>query len=178
MAAGPVADLVGQAEQHDDRDREQEQCRRVLRQARAKAHHAVGRRAGSGDDREAEHEQPVREQRAHDRRPGDDELAGREREQHDEELGQVPERGLQGSRDRGAEPLADGLGRNRDRPGESGQCDGRDDEDHDRLDVREVEDGGDDCERQDPGEDGHVPAHARTLVAQRRPLDQDLTIVC
>ena len=137
----------------------------ALWQARAEAHHAVGCCTGAGDDRKAEHEQPVREQRAHDRRPRHDELAGREGEEDDEELGQVPEGGLQCSGDRRSEALADRLRCDRDRPREPAEGDGRDDEDRHGLDVREVEDARDDGEREDAGEDGGVPAHARTLVA-------------
>ncbi len=54
-----------------------------------------GWRVEPADDREAEHEQRVREQRSEDRELRDDELAGREREEDDEQLGQVAERRLE-----------------------------------------------------------------------------------
>ena len=95
MLARAVADGVREPEQDDDEDGEQEERRRVVRQPLPEAHHAVSRRERAGDDRQAEDEQRVREQRAEDRRLCDDDLAGREREEDDEELGQVPERRLQ-----------------------------------------------------------------------------------
>ena len=58
------------------------------------------RHARAGDDRQAEHQQRVREQRAEDRGLRDDDLAGGQREEDDEELGQVPERRLENARQR------------------------------------------------------------------------------
>ena len=57
-------------------------------------------------------------------RPRDHDLAGRQREDDDEELGQVSERRLEHARDRRAEALADLLGREGDDPGQSGEGDG------------------------------------------------------
>ena len=113
MAARAVADSVREPEQDDDEDRKQQQRRRVVRQPRREAHDAVPRPRGAGDDRQAEHEQRVREQGAEDRGLGDNDLAGREREEDDEELRQVAERRLEDARQRGAEARADGLGRER-----------------------------------------------------------------
>ena len=69
------------------------------------------------DDAEEEHEQRVREDRADDRGLSDHELAGRERKEHDEELGQVPECRLHDPGHGRAEALADLLGRERGQPG-------------------------------------------------------------
>ena len=60
------------------------------------------RAARADHDHEAEHEQRVGEDRADDRRLRDDELALLQREDHDEQLGQVAERRLQQPRRRPA----------------------------------------------------------------------------
>ena len=140
MVARPVADLVREAEQDDDPDREQQQRGRVLRQPRPEAHRAVRGGARAGDDHEAEDEQAVREERTEDRGARDDDLAGREREKDDEELRKVAERRLQRPSHRRPEALANGLGRDRDRPRKTTERGGRDNEHDDRLGVREVED--------------------------------------
>ena len=62
---------------------------------RVEAHDAVLGAPRAGDDREPEHEERVREQRAENRRLRDDDLACAQREDHDEELRQVAERRLQ-----------------------------------------------------------------------------------
>ena len=72
--------------------------------------------ASARDDRQPEHEQRVRKQRAEDRRLRDDDLARGEREQNDEELGQVAERRLEHSGRRGPEVRPDRLGSDSDRP--------------------------------------------------------------
>ena len=87
------------------------------------AHHLVVGGPGARDDREPEDEQRVREQRAEDRRLRDDDLAGREREEDDEELRQVAERRLEHAGDGRAEPRADRLGRDADEPGEPAERD-------------------------------------------------------
>ena len=74
-----------------------------------------------GDDHQPEHEQRVGEDRADQRGLRDDELAGAEREEDDEELGQVAERRLQEAGDRRPEPQPDLLGRERHHPGEPGE---------------------------------------------------------
>jgi hypothetical protein len=91
-----------------------------------------------------------------------------QREEHDEELRQVAERRLQRPGDRRAEPLADRLGRDRDRPGEAAERGARDQEHGHRLDVREVEDRGDHGQAEDAREDEDVPAHAGTLPTAQR----------
>ena len=63
VAARPVTGAVGDAEDHDQKRREQQQHGGVVRQTDAEAHHAVGRRARAGDDRETEDEQRVGKQR-------------------------------------------------------------------------------------------------------------------
>ncbi len=101
-------------------------------------------RHAPGDDREPEHEQRVREERAEHGRRRDDDLARGEREEDDEELGQVAERRLEHARRRPA--------RNARRPtrsttpttyaspeSASPETTKRDD----RVGVREVEDAGD-----------------------------------
>ena len=75
---------------------------------------------------EAEDEQRVGQQRADDRRLGDDDLAGAQREDDDEQLGQVAERRLQHAGDRRAEPLADLFGGERHDVREPGERDGGD----------------------------------------------------
>ena len=93
-------------------------------------------------DREPEHEQRVREQRAEDRELRHDELARAEREDHDEELRQVAERRLQHSRHGGAELRADRLGRDPDRPRDAAERGPRENEDRDRRCAGVVEDAG------------------------------------
>ena len=105
-------------------------------------------RGRADDDREPEHEQRVREQRAEDRELRHDELAGAEREEDDEELRQVAERRLQHAGDGGAEPGADRLGRDPDRPRDAAERDPGDDEDGDRRRVGVVEDAADDDDRE------------------------------
>ncbi len=81
---------------------------------------------------EPEHEQRVREDRADDRGLRDHDLARREREDDDEELGQVTERRLEDPGHRRTEPLPDLLGRERDEPGEPGERERREDEGEER----------------------------------------------
>ena len=88
----------------------------VHRQALGEAHQAVGRAAGADDDHEAEHEQRVGEDRADDRRLRDHQLALFEREDHDEQLGQVAERRLHHAGDARPEALAELLGGERHDP--------------------------------------------------------------
>ena len=139
VSAGAVSDRVRQAEEDDDEDRKQEQGRGVVRKPRAEAHHAVLGRPGAGDERQSEHEQSVREQRAEDGGLGDHELTCRNREEHDEELREVPERRLEEPGGRRAEALPDRLGREGDDPGEARERDRSDDEGRDWRRVREVE---------------------------------------
>ncbi len=102
-------------------------------------------------DREPEHEQCVREQRAEDRELRHDELAGAEREDDDEELRQVAERRLEHAGDGRPELGADRLGRDPDRPRDAAERGPRENEDRDRRCVGVVEDAGDDDEREDRG---------------------------
>ena len=155
MLARPIADLVREPEQDDDEDGEEQQRRRVVRQPRLEAHDAVLCLAGARDDREAEYEERVREQRAEDRRLGDDDLAGGEREEDDEQLGKVAERGLEHARHSRPEMSAHRLGPDSDRPGEAAERNGGQDEHGDRLRVRVVECSCDGGEREDPAE--HEP---------------------
>ena len=76
-------------------------------------------------DHRAEHEQRVGEQRADDRRLRHHGLARLQREDHDEQLGQVAERRLQQPGHRRAELLADLLGGERHDVGEPGERDRR-----------------------------------------------------
>jgi hypothetical protein len=55
------------------------------------AHHPLARAAGADHDHQSEHEHRVGEDRADDRRLGDDQLALLQREYDDEQLGQVAE---------------------------------------------------------------------------------------
>ena len=167
VPARAVADLVGEAEQDDDPDREQEQRRRVLRQPRPEPHRPRRTRAREpamitrpSTSSPFANSEPRIEVRATTISPAD------EREQHDEELRQVAERRLERARDRRAVALADRLGRDRDRPGEPAERDRGDDEDDDRLDVREVEDAGEHRERHDGREDEGRPAH-RAILSRR-----------
>jgi hypothetical protein len=69
------------------------------------------------------------------------------------------ERRLQRPGHRRPEALANGLGRDRDRPHKTTECGGRDG-DHDYgLGVREVEKAGDHGERRDRRQDRRVAAH-------------------
>ncbi len=54
--------------------------------------------AGPGSEHQPEHQQRVDEDRPDQRGLGDDRLVGLQREQHDEELGQVADRRLQDRR--------------------------------------------------------------------------------
>ena len=73
------------------------------------------------DERDPEHEHAVREDRADERRLDDVDEAAVEREERDEELGQVPESGLNDARPAGAQSGAELLGRGPDEAGERGQ---------------------------------------------------------
>ena len=86
------------------------------------------------DERDPEHEHAVREDRADERGLDDVDEPLVEREQGDEELGQVAERRLDDARAAGAEPGAELLGRGADEPGEAGERHRGDDE---RQDVAE-----------------------------------------
>ena len=163
----PVADAVGQPEQDDDEDRQQEQRRGVVGKARVEAHDAVACNACPGHDRQAEHQQRVREQRAEDRRLGDDDLAGREREQHDEELGQIAECRLEHARDGGAEVRADRLRADPDRPREPAERGGGHDEDGDGIRVGVVEQACDRRQREDRAEQQPLSHRARGLAAPK-----------
>ena len=122
------------------------------------AHDAVLGLAGARDDREAEHEERVREQRAEDRRLGDDDLAGGEREENDEELGKVAERRLEHARHRRPEVSADRLGRRSRSPRRGRRARRRRQDEHgDRLRVGVVERPCDDGEREDPAEHEPLP---------------------
>ena len=101
VVAGRIVRAEREPEQHDDEHGHLQQRRRVARQALGEAHHAVGRAARADHDHEAEHEQRVGEDRADDRRLRDDELALLQREDDDEQLGQVAERRLQHAGDAG-----------------------------------------------------------------------------
>jgi len=74
---------------------------------------------GAGDDRESEHEERIREERAQERRLRNDHLVRVEREEDDRDLGDVPERRLKDAGRRRPDPLAERLGREGDRPGET-----------------------------------------------------------
>ena len=155
MLAGAIADLVREPEQDDDEDGEEQQRRRVVRQPRLEAHDAVLCMAGARDDRETEYEECVREQRAEDRRLGNDDLACGEREEDDEQLRKVAERGLEHARHCRPEMSAHRLGPDSDRPGEAAERNGGQDEHGDRLRVRVVECSCYGGEREDPAE--HEP---------------------
>ena len=81
--------------------------------------------ARADDDHHAEHEQRVREQRADDRRLRDDGLALAQREDDDEQLGQVAERRLHHPGDGRARTLAHLLGGETDDVRQAGERDGR-----------------------------------------------------
>jgi len=80
--------------------------------------------ARADNDHEAEHEQRVGEDRADDRRLRDNQLALLQREDHDEQLGQVAERRLQHACDRRAEAVAKLLGGERHHPRQPGEREG------------------------------------------------------
>jgi hypothetical protein len=126
-------------DEHDDEDGQQEERRRVVRQAGMEAHDPVIRLPAARDDGEPEHEQCVGEQGPQHRCRRDDNFTRRKREEHDEELGQVAERRLKDAGGGGAEARADRLGRYTDhvrKPRERDPC-GR--EAQDSVRVREVE---------------------------------------
>ena len=87
-----------------------------------------GARQRARDEHQSEHEQRVDQDRAEDRRLGDHQLTGVQREDDDEELGQVAERRLQQAGRRRPEPLSHLLGRDRHDPRRARERDARDDE--------------------------------------------------
>ena len=84
---------VREPDQHDDERRHNSKVAVSLGDA-TEPHHAVAGTSRAGDDHEPEDEQRIDEDRAKDRRLGNDLLAGVEREDNDEELGKVPKRCL------------------------------------------------------------------------------------
>ena len=139
VLARAVTDLVRQPEDRDEEDGEEHERRGVVRQPRPEGHLPVGPADRSGGDREPKHEERVREERAEDRELGDDDLAGRECEEDDEQLGEVPERRLERPGDGRSEPRADRLGGDADRPGDATERRARDHEGDDRVGPGEME---------------------------------------
>ena len=155
-----VAGQDGDPDQHDEEAGQDHQGDVVLRQAHEEAHHSVLALAAACEDHEAQHEQGVREDRADDRRLRDHDLAGLEREDDDEELGQVAEGRLEQARHRRPEPLADLGGRERHDPRQSCESDGRDRERGERRRSSVVRDRGADGDSRDQRNQGPGSAHA------------------
>ena len=81
-----------------------------LRQLGIEAHRPARVRPRAGHDDQAEHRQGADQDQPRIAVSSDDPLSGDEREQGDEELGQIAQRGLQQASDRGAEAVTDLLG--------------------------------------------------------------------
>ena len=167
---GRRVERVRQRRHRHRRRREQRERRDHSRPAGVELLRPVAQPAD--DERDPEHEHAVREDRADERRLDDVDEALAEREERDEELGQVAERGLDDARAARAEPGAELLGRGADEPGERGERDRGDDERHDVARAREVADRRDD----DHGEgdrqlDPLAPVHRRETVTER-PSDE------
>ena len=98
---------VRKRREREDRRREHAQRRDHPRAQRVESLRPVSDAAD--EKREAEHEHAVRDDRADERRLHDADQAVAQREQRDEQLGQVPERRLDDAGDRRAEPAAELL---------------------------------------------------------------------
>jgi hypothetical protein len=134
---------------------------RVVGQACAEPHAPVVRNVRAHEQRRAQHQQRVGEQRSQDRRLGHDHLARGEGEQHHEQLGQVAERGLQHPGDRGAEVLADLLRGEGDHPREAAEGDDAEREHRHVAAPGVVQDAGDDRDQHDRGQDADAPESQR-----------------
>ena len=99
-----------------------------MMRARLESKRCMPFRSPPAEERDPEHEDAVREDRADERRLHDRHEALVEREEGDEELGQVAERRLDDPAAPGAEPGAELLGRVADDPRERGERDRGDDE--------------------------------------------------
>ena len=130
------------------RRRERGQDRDQPRARRVEPLHTVPEAAR--DDRDPEHEDAVREHRADERGLDDVDEAVVEREQADEELGEVAERRLDRAGRAGAEPRAELLGRRADGAREHGDRGRRDEEREHGRRVEEVRESR--CQHQQAGE--------------------------
>ncbi len=113
-------ELRGQAGQHERRGRECEQDGGRSRPAVIEALVAVLQTAD--EERRAQNQQQVGEDRADQRRLDHRQEAGAQREERDEQLRQVAERALQHAGRAGPEPVAEPFDAAADQSGE--QCDG------------------------------------------------------
>ena len=140
--AWPASGAPGCGREGRDRQRRRRRARAAIAIVRtgaaAEALDAVAQAAG--EERQAEDEQAVGEDRPDERGLDDDDQPGLEREERDEQLGQVAEGRLEDAGLARAEPVAELVGARADDPGEPGEGDRRDDED--RRVGRPAESGG------------------------------------
>ena len=148
MVRGRHVQGVREGRDRHRRRRERGQGRDQPRPRRVEPLHPVPEAAR--DERDPEHEDAVREHRADERGLDDVDEAVVEREQADEELGEVAERRLDRSGRAGAEPRAELLGGGADGAREHRDRGRRDDEREHGRRVEEVRESG--CQHEQAGE--------------------------
>ena len=119
VLAGGQVELVGEGREDERGDGEHEERGDHPRRLAAEAQGAVA--PAAGDEGEAEDEEGVREDRADQRGLDDGDEPGLEREDADEELGEVADRGLDDAGRGGAEVVAELVGRLADEVGDAGE---------------------------------------------------------
>ena len=128
MAGGPVAEPVRETEQNDDEHRYEQEDGGVVGEAWAESHDSIVRLPGAGRDGESQDEKGVREHRPQDRGLGYHDLARRQGEEDDEELGEVAESRVGKAGDCGTAARAYRLGAEPYPPRLGGQGDAAHDE--------------------------------------------------
>ncbi len=156
MLARRQVQHVGERRQDHRGDREHEQARDHPRGLAAEAQHAVV--PAAGEEGEAEDEERVREDRADERGLDDSDEPGLEREDGDEELGQVADRRLDDAGRGRGQVIAELVGRFADQVGDAGERHGRDREGRERGGAGEVQHAGEPDRRAGGGRHHQVAA--------------------
>ena len=153
---------VGERRQHHGGDREHQERGDHPRRAALEAQDAVP--PAAGDEGEAEDEERVAEDRADQRGLHHGDEPGPEREDADEELGQVADRRLDDAGRGGAEVVAELVGRLADQVGDAGERQRRRREGEERRGAGEVQRAG----------ERHQAAMAAITVSSRRSMARPL----
>ena len=131
---------------HDQRGRREDQHRRLRRCGSAVEGLLIAAQAAD-EHRGAQHEQHVAQDRAHDRRLDHLLQPGQEREEGDQQLGQVAERHVEQAPDAGAQAIRQLLGGPAHEGRRRDDADRRGGEDQRRAGVHQLQDHGDGDER-------------------------------
>jgi len=137
MRAGRKMQLVGERRQHQGADRQEEQgCDHPWRLVLESQHAVPG---AAHDEGETQYEKRVDEDRADQRGLDYDDETRPEREDGDEELGQIADDRLHDAGCRRPEIDPELIGRLADHIGDAGQCQGADDKTRYCLDTQHVQ---------------------------------------